>query len=175
MEKRIEDYLPFYIGCPCEIKVKEGHDIEYEDGINKVDGFMVDWLQEFEYVKPLLRPLSDMKVAELNDICSILIGREITCGDIGWTDDRTFVSAYWKKEEAQDEKYQWVKMGIGIDEDMDVNYVWVYTYENGTGFKSHSSAPQKLCHHNEITRYLVKQRFDPYKLVQAGLAKWEKE
>lgn len=57
-EKRIEDYLPYYIGC----------DVEYYDINNNVRRDILTWrLLEFAgafKIKPILRPLSSMTEQE---------------------------------------------------------------------------------------------------------------
>jgi hypothetical protein len=114
-----------------------------------------------------LRPLSDMKFSEVNKIVSILIDKDKTCGYIEFADDKKdFLIAIFKKEECEvGEKYDYVDMGIQIDSDFDINYVWNYHYKNGTAQSS-----QKLSNQHKITAYLIERKFDIF-----GLLKKEEE
>lgn len=71
MKKDIRDYLHLYTGEGCEIELKEESDIPYEDGLYKIDGFLIDWTQELKSIKPILRPLSDMTEEEELCLCNL--------------------------------------------------------------------------------------------------------
>lgn len=113
-----------------------------------------------------LRPLNTLKFSEVNEICSIIIGKEVTCGKIDWVGDKNFLVAVFKKEEyhAGNEKYEWVEMGISINSDFEVNYFWDYCNKNGRAQSS-----QQLYNHNELTAYLINKKFDVFKLQNTVL------
>jgi hypothetical protein len=66
--KKIEDYLHLYLGCECEFKTVETQKLFSR----KLIGIDVDYLFQpaydrnpvYEYIKPILRPLSDMTEEE---------------------------------------------------------------------------------------------------------------
>lgn len=80
--KKIEDYLPLYMGCECELQLiyNAGTMVEKLTGITqKKDGIVYchflgssDSYRTAETVKPLLRPLSDMTEEEAGLLLSEL-------------------------------------------------------------------------------------------------------
>lgn len=113
-----------------------------------------------------LRPLSDMKFSEVNKIVSIMLGRKQTCGHIEWTDNKDFLIATFNMEECHiDDKYDYIKMGIHINSEFEIDYVWNYCYINGEAQQS-----QKLYNQHKITAYLIERKFDIF-----GLLKKEEE
>lgn len=68
MKTEFKDVAHLYLGCKAEVELKSDSNLGYEDGINTLDGIMVDWLREFKYVKPILRPLSDMSNEEIKEL-----------------------------------------------------------------------------------------------------------
>lgn len=109
-----------------------------------------------------LRPLSDIKFSEVNKIVSILLGKEQYCGHIEWADDKKdFLVATFKKEECEvGEKYDSVDMGIQINKDFEIDYVWNYRYKTGIAQSS-----QKLYNQHKITAYLIERKFDIFGLL----------
>lgn len=107
-----------------------------------------------------LRPMSSLLYSEINEICSILLNKECTCGSIEWVEQKDFLVAKFKVEETYPhDKYDRVEMGITIDSNFQINYNWDYCYAKGTEVSS-----QNLYNHNEITAYLIFKKFDIYGL-----------
>lgn len=125
--------------------------------LNKNDFLTLHGILESEVSQ--LRQLGDMKFSEVNEICSILLGKETTCGKIDFTIEKDFIVAYFKKEESLTKEYDYVEMGIHINDDFEVDYVWNYIKGNHSGVSS-----QRLHNHNEITAYLIKKKFDVFGL-----------
>ena len=109
-----------------------------------------------------LRPLSDIKFSEVNEIVSIMLGRKQTCGQIEWTDNKDFLIATFNKEECHiSDKYDYIKMGIHINSEFEIDYVWNYCYINGEVQQS-----QKLYNQHKITAYLIERKFDIFGLLK---------
>jgi|SRR5688572_9480762 len=81
-KKKIEDYLPHYVGCDCEIITAPGTvgklvslNIEHRTCslLQPGMGFMGGgWFAKTNEIKPLLRPLSDMTEEEHNKVAELL-------------------------------------------------------------------------------------------------------
>lgn len=107
-----------------------------------------------------MKTIKDLTSRNINKICSIIIEREITCGQIRWTPEHDYVIASWKKEESDDPRYDWVEMRITINEDLQVNYEWNYINEIKPGAKGMGVIYRPLHNHHKITKYLIKEGFD---------------
>ena len=114
-----------------------------------------------------MKTIKDITSEHINKIYSIIVGRECTAGKIEWTPDRKFVVAIFKVEESHvykiydpvkmENNIDTVEMGITIDENLEVRYVWNWKNETQT-----SVDYQPLYNHHQITKYLLDEGFDLY-------------
>lgn len=102
-----------------------------------------------------MKTIKDLTSEHINKIYSIIIGKERTAGSIEWTPEHNFVIAVFKKEKSLDERYDFVEMGIQINENLEVRHVWNYTTKNGTAISN-----EPLYNHHKITKYLIGEGFD---------------
>ncbi len=115
-----------------------------------------------------LRKLSDMTDNEIDELASILLGKETHCYHKWRSEDGDCIIAEWKKVTdfpPYDEKYDYMTMGMLISEDFSIKHNWNYHNENGTGVTN-----EPLHNSHEITKYLLKRGFDIYGLIDDGLA-----
>lgn len=65
MEKEIKDYLHLYLGC----EIITGTGVKT---LTCSELQCIDFFEEFEFVKPILRPLSDMNEEESKEVCKYI-------------------------------------------------------------------------------------------------------
>jgi hypothetical protein len=109
-----------------------------------------------------LRKLKSMTCKEVNNILSILLGKETTNGIISRAGDN-FITTCFKVEETYNEG-ELVEMGLNITENDDgirVDYKWHYKREGGQG-----ALTEPLYNHNKITLYLISRGFDVFGIIK---------
>lgn len=158
MEKKLKEYASYYIGCRClNTWFPEGHkEYDKEWKLIGVSKFAKSYGLENEYeqtwtdsIKPILRRLSDMKEGEAIELVRLVVHE----------DEYNNVSTY-RHNYTGDLMVQW---GIltPMERVDDIEYFF-----NATGEK---------CWSADQFHYLLKQGFDLFGLVDAGLAQDEKE
>lgn len=66
--------LAMYLGQKASIQLKGTSDIGYEDGINTLDGFLLDWQDELEYLKVNLKPITEITDEDAIEMAKIFGG-----------------------------------------------------------------------------------------------------
>jgi hypothetical protein len=175
IEKKIEDYLHLYLGCLVITTIGEGQlvSITHDEAIycKVVYGVMgpdFDDNHLVEDTKPILRPLSDITDNEIDELASVLLGKETHCYSKWRSKEGDYILAEWKKEKPHaplDEKYEYMTMGMSINENFVIHHKWDYHNSGGVG-----TTNEPLHNHNEITRYLLSKHFDIFGLIDSGLA-----
>lgn len=102
-----------------------------------------------------MKNIKNITIDDINNIYSLIIGEPRTAGKVEWTEEKDFVIAVFKIEESSLPQYNTVEMGIQINEDLNVDHVWWYINDKGTGV-----VYQPLRNHNKITKYLIKEGFN---------------
>ena len=158
IEKKIEDYYKFYIGCDI---VTDDGDNGYLTGIHGEyggeiqlieNGNVLEWPTYHISFKLAIRPISDMTEKERSDIWDIIFQKRFINKYSGRT---VFI------EKSDNNKIpRWVmnsgveRLGIQFDGD-----IWADSDLRKWDFNTH-----------EITRYLLSRSFDLFGLIDAGLA-----
>ena len=65
MNKKLSDYLHLYLGC----EIITGTGVKT---LTSSELQCIDFFEEFEFVKPILRPLSDMSEDESKEVCKYI-------------------------------------------------------------------------------------------------------
>lgn len=178
MKKELKDYLHLYMTYNERILFieKSNYYFVHEHSIHKGDSVLLmphiiaalDLHGKGVEVRLILRPLESMTNKEVNEIASIILRKDVSCGRIEWSKERDWCCAYWKKEESIDTQYDFVEMGMhisNIGNNFRIDHVWNYINGNGVGVTH-----EILHNHHEITKYLLSKYFDIFGLIDAGLA-----
>lgn len=112
-----------------------------------------------------MKQIEDLQDIEIDQIISIMLGKERCNNIISRTDDRKYIIAEYKRERdiVRSDKYDYVKMYITIDEQFQIHNRWGYvneTPEKGPLGEGISSEP--LYRYQYITKYLLEQGYDIY-------------
>ncbi len=103
-----------------------------------------------------MKTIKDLTSVHINKILSIIFAKEITAGQIHWTEEKDFVIAIFKVEECTvTDKYDTVEYGIQITDDLCVNHVWYWKCKHST-----SNEYRPLYNHHAITKYLINEGFN---------------
>lgn len=158
---KLQDYLHYYIGCKVMAAPYGGQQKRYEEGklvgINVYDIANVklnNWQSvadiNIECVKPILRRLADLTRDEMKIIWNAIIGRPFPdTGNILWFDKETSTSCKrWGMMSGVD------RVGIELN-----GNVWADCDLSHIKFNP-----------NLIAHFLIKQGFDIFGLIDAGLA-----
>ena len=146
MKKRIEDYLHLYMGCDIQTNISKflsiGSLMFSSLDSDSYESIMHS-LKEFKdaYCKPILRPLSDIRVNEVMALCKIegLVNAEVVSRD---------ATCIWLK----DDSYNLLISFTGN----------ITLYKGGL--------PYPMAKGFEMTRYLLENKFDLFRLIEDKLA-----
>lgn len=169
MEKKIEDYLHLYLGCDAEFLYKQ-HFVESAENGNKVidpdfvrEHFEEKKIQKLDkvnfflwnpaYIKPILRPLSDMTEDEFREVIALKFGVEES-------DSREVFNQMIFKIQRTREVKQAAKFGTSIPYNA-FNKDGKH-YMSGT-FSQNSINPDQFI-------FLLSKSFDLFGLIESGLA-----
>lgn len=64
--------FPRYIGSDAMIVCRDDSQTGYEDGIQKMNGFIIDWPHEFKSVQLILNPLESITDEDLNKVSDFI-------------------------------------------------------------------------------------------------------
>ncbi len=167
--KELKDYLHLYLGCECllEHKVRvtlNGFENNHPVVLNKKD-WQSARVNQMDLIKPILRPLSDMTDNEIDELASVLLGKETHCFHKWRSEDGDCIIADWKKEKPFDKEFDTLTMGMLISGDFSIKHKWDYSNKKGT-----ATTNEPLWNSHLITKYLLSKHFDLFGLIDAGLA-----
>lgn len=171
MEKKIQDYLHLYLGQRCKISSEDDRDGWEQDLTAEVLLKQMDD-DEYKWVQPLLRPLSDIENTELEQLVQILLRKDDVHVVIERSDEGDFIMATYNtvypETDFDKERYDKLQMRLtlsNIHHSFSIQNNWDYVKGNGTGISN-----QQLFNCHEITRYLLSKGFDLFNLIPEGLA-----
>lgn len=169
MDRKIEDYLPLYLGCEVfgtydDASGSKGYltgvtnggiecEIQFilEDGINVEEE---PQFNEAKEVKLAIRKVSEMKLEEMKELWKVVFNREFgRNGEVGFYDSLA-------KESKPNDISRWVlwsgveRLGIQFD-----GKIWADSDLGKWDYNQH-----------EVTRWLLSKHFDLFGLIPAGLA-----
>jgi len=102
-----------------------------------------------------MKTIKDLTIENINHIYSLIIGRESTAGNIGWTKEKDFVQAIFKVEECHiDDIYDTIEFGININSELRVDFIAKYISKRETVISYNP-----LYNQHEITKYLIDEGF----------------
>lgn len=173
--KKLEDYLYLYVGAniyifpPDTVGQWIGEQMQRLPELNYSYPLTIDKIKSTlkDGYLPILRKLDSMTDDEVNAIASIMISKEQHC-EIGRVGD-DYISATYKKEPVTNwGDWDSVSMILSLMESskgIAVHNNWDYSNNKGIGHTS-----EDLHNSHEITRFMLRQGFDVFGLINANLA-----
>ena len=103
-----------------------------------------------------MKTIKDLTIENINQIYSLIIGKNCNAGKVEWTSERDFVIAVFKIDDCVvSDNYDTIEYGISINSDLEVDHNW--TWKNNKGDISIEHRP--LYNHHSITKYLISEGF----------------
>lgn len=164
----LKDYLHLYLGCQFVVKINNTDMLSAPMVLDEAALFSASRSESyFDFIKPIpiLRPLSDMTDNEIDELASVLLGKETHCFHKWRSEDGDCIIADWKKEKPFDKEFDTLTMGMLISGDFSIKHKWDYSNKKGT-----ATTNEPLWNSHLITKYLLSKHFDLFGLIDAGLA-----
>lgn len=172
--KKIEDYLPYLIGCECDFVTGEGTKLSHKLLGVEVDYFTLDVYKRqviYKSIIPHLRSLSDMSEEEIRRcgefICAIPNSLGENCR-IEIKNSHNSVGAHYYSDKYTHGQYFSIWTEKNKPESIGHIEVGWFAYEGLDKRKKSEHWKIGGCH--ELTRYLLSKHFDIFGLIEAGLA-----
>lgn len=103
-----------------------------------------------------MKTIKDITSKHINEIYSLIIGKDSVAGFIEWTPLKDFVVAKFKTEECKvSDNYDMIDYGIQINDDLRVDHIWTWKRKNSISIEY-----RPLYNHHAITKYLISEGFD---------------
>lgn len=169
MQTQLKDVIHLYLGCKFVMKINGTNDLTAPMTFG-VDALMAAMSKGEDVISPLLmlRPLSSMTDKEIDELASVLLGKETHCYHKWRSKEGDCIIAEWKKCDVPppyEKEYEYMTMGMLISEDFSIKHKWDYHNKKGTG-----TTNEPLHNYQEITCYLLSKYFDLFNLIESGHA-----
>lgn len=105
-----------------------------------------------------MKQIQDLSDIQIDRIISIMLGKQFEGALIERSSDNKFIIAEYKRTRSIDERYDFIKMNITIDEDFQIKNNWDYHHNKGIG-----ATNQPLYNYQFITKYLMDEEFDIFR------------